>query len=94
MNAVAPANVPFTPELGTQIASIFETHKGDGTAYANALEYVDAFVQYVSILDKEMGSPVGDSAAFVLEKHGAGITSSANVNIGAFVASRLEQIAR
>ena len=70
INAVAPANVPFTPEVGTQIATAFEGHKGDGTAYASALEYVDAFVQYVSILDKEMNSPVGNSVAFVLEKHG------------------------
>jgi hypothetical protein len=36
------------------------------------MEYIDAFVQYVAVLDTEMGSPVGDSVAFVMEKHGAG----------------------
>ncbi len=94
INAIAPANVPFTPEIGTQIATVFEDHRGDGTAYASALEYVDAFVQYVKILDNEMGSPVGDSVAFALEKHGQALTASDNANIAAFVASRLEQTTR
>jgi filamentous hemagglutinin family protein len=93
INAIAPANIPFTPEIGTQIATTFEGHKGDGTAYASALEYVDAFVEYVKILDKEMNSPVGDSMAFVMEKHGQSLTASDNANVAAFVASRLEQIA-
>jgi filamentous hemagglutinin family protein len=94
INAVAPANVPFTPEVGTQIATAFEGHKNDGTAYASAVDYVDAFVQYVSILDKEMGSPVGNSVAFVLEKHGQALSSADNANVAAFVASRLEQVTR
>jgi len=37
-----------------------------------------------------MGSPVGDSVAFVIEKYGAGLTESENNNIAAFVATRLE----
>jgi hypothetical protein len=94
INAIAPADVPFTPEIGAQIATAFEGHKGDGTAYASAVEYIDAFVEYVKILDNEMSSPVGDSVAFVLEKHGQGISSSDNANIAAFIASRLEQTTR
>jgi hypothetical protein len=39
-----------------------------------------------------MGSPVGDSLAYVMEKHGAGITANDNANIAAFVATRLEAI--
>jgi hypothetical protein len=94
INAIAPANVPFTPEIGTQIATVFEDHRGDGTNYASALEYVDAFVEYVKILDNEMGSPVGNSVAFALEKHGQALTASDNANIAAYVASRLEQTTR
>ena len=40
-----------------------------------------------------MNSPVGDSMAFVMEKHGQSLTASDNANVAAFVASRLEQIA-
>jgi hypothetical protein len=56
------------------------------------MEYIDAFVQYVAVLDTELGSPVGDSVAFVMDKYGAGMTGSENGNIAAFVAARLEAI--
>jgi hypothetical protein len=92
INSVAPANMPFTPEIGTQIAAAFEQNMAEGTAYATASEYMDAFVQYVSILDKEMKSPVGDSVAFVMGKHGQNIGSSANPNLAAYIAARLEAI--
>ncbi len=92
INTVAPADVPFTPEVGTLIAAAFEGRASDGTAYATALEYVDAFVEYVRVLDTEMGSPVGDSVEFVMEKHGAGINASPNDNVAAYVAARLEAI--
>jgi len=91
MNAMAPSNMPYTPELGAQIATEFQNRKDDGTAYASALAYVDSFVQYVKILDQEMNRPVGDSTAFVMAKYGQPIISSSNPNIGAYIASRLEQ---
>ncbi len=90
-NALAPADAPFTPEMATSIAMAFGG-AAEGTQYASAMEYIDAFVQYVAVLDTELGSPVGDSVAFVMEKYGAGITGSDNGNITAFVATRLETI--
>ena len=90
-NALAPADAPFTPEMATSIAMAFEG-AAEGTQYASAMEYVDAFVQYVAVLDIELGSPVDDSVAFVMEKYGAGITESDNANMAAFVATRLEAI--
>jgi hypothetical protein len=53
------------------------------------MEYVDAFVQYVAVLDTELGAPVGDSVAFVMDKYGTGLTEAENANIGAYVAARL-----
>ena len=93
-NELAPAGAPFTPEMATSIVTAFAGHVDDGTYYATAIEYIDAFVQYIAVLDSEMGSPVGegDSVAFVMVKHGAGITESDNANIGAFVATRLESL--
>jgi hypothetical protein len=90
-NALAPADAPFTPEMATSIAMAFEGAE-EGTQYASSAEYIDAFVQYVAVLDTELGSPVGDSVAFVMDKYGAGMTGSENGNIAAFVAARLEAI--
>ena len=91
-NTVAPAGAPFTPEMATSIATAFAGRVNDGTQYATAIEYIDAFVRYIAVLDTEMGSPVadGDSIAFLMGKYGTGITESDNSNIAAFVATRLE----
>lgn len=59
----------------------------------SVMEYIDAFVRYISVLDTELGSPVGNSVEFVMEKHGAGIMGSDNPNIGAFVAACMEGLA-
>ena len=88
-DALAPADAPFTPEMAASIVMAFEG-AAEGTLYASVMEYIDAFVQYVAVMDTDLGSPVGDSVAFVMEKYGAGITGSDNGNIGAFVATRLE----
>jgi len=90
-NELAPAGAPFTPEVAASIVTAFAGHINDGTQYATAIDYIDAFVRYIAVLDTEMGSPVGDdSIAFVMGKYGTGITASANSNIAAFVATRLE----
>ena len=90
-NALAPADAPFTPEMAASIATAFADNfnNPDMPQYATAMDYIDAFVQYVSILDTELGAPVGDSVAFVMGKYGAPITGSDNPNIGAYVAGRL-----
>jgi hypothetical protein len=90
-NTLAPADAPFTPEMAASIVTALEGVE-EGTQYALALEYIAAFVQYVAVLDIELGSPVGDSAAFVMDKYGADITDSDNNNIAAVVATRLEII--
>ena len=91
-NELAPAGAPFTPEVAASIVTAFAGRVNDGTQYATAIEYIDALVRYIAVLDAEMGSPVGDgdSVAFIMEKYGTGITSSDNSNIAAFVATRLE----
>ena len=84
MNQVFNPNVPFTPEMANSIAT------DPGAKYASAREYMDALVQYIAILNTEMGSPVADSVAYVMEKYGSGITGRSNADMSAFVASRLE----
>jgi hypothetical protein len=89
-NALAPANAPLTPEMIASIVTSFSGHINDGTQYATALEYIDAFVQYIAVLNNDIGSPVGDSVAYVMGKYGAGITENENSNMAAFLATRLE----
>jgi filamentous hemagglutinin family protein len=85
-NSMAPADAPYTPEMATSIATAFE-NAAEGSQYASAMEFVDAFVQYATALDA-MGSPVGDSTAFVMGKYGQGL--SQNGNMATFVAGRIE----
>ena len=89
-NELAPASAPFTPEVASSIVTAFAGRINDGTQYATAIEYIDAFVQYIAVLNNDIGSPVGDSVAYVIEKYGSGITGSDNANMAAFVAARLE----
>jgi hypothetical protein len=84
MNQVFNATVPFTPEAAASITT------DTGAQYALVREYIDAFVQYIAFLNDEMGSPIGDSVAYVMEKYGSGITGSGNEDMATFVASRLE----
>ena len=85
-NEVAPADVPFTPEMGTSIAMAFADNINDETKpqFAIALEYLDAFVAYVTVLEEELGSPVDDSVAFVMQKYGEFVMENDNPNIATY----------
>ncbi|MCP4609562.1 MAG: hypothetical protein GY845_12700, partial [Planctomycetes bacterium] len=89
-NTLAPDNAPFTPEVAASIVTAFAGHINDGTQYATVIEYIDAFVNYIAVLNSDLGSPVGDSLAYTMQKYGSGVTGSDNANMAAFVASRLE----
>jgi len=91
-NEIAPADALFTTEMADSIVTAFAGRVGDGTQYASAIEYIDAFVRYITVLDTGLGSPLDDSVAYVMEKYGEGITGSDNGNIAAFVATRLESL--
>jgi hypothetical protein len=93
---LAPADTPYSPEMGAMIANAFADLRNnpDMPQYATAMEYIDAFVQYAAVLDTELGSPVGDSVAFVMEKYGATITENDNPNIAAYIQAQLANIGR
>ncbi|HUV40372.1 MAG TPA: hypothetical protein VMW23_01120, partial [Sedimentisphaerales bacterium] len=91
-NELAPAEAPFTPEMATSIVTAFAGHVNDGTQYATAIEYIDAFIEYVAVLGSQMGSPVGDPIAFVMDKYGTTLAEGENDNILAFVAMRMESM--
>lgn len=85
-NTIAPADAPYTPEMATSIAMAFDD-AAEGSQYASAMEFIDAFVQYAAALE-ELGSPTGDPTAFVMTKYGDELGD--NSNMASFVAGRIE----
>lgn len=90
-NTLAQANAPMTPETEALIATAFGDAP-EGSQYALAKEYIDAFVKYASVLENQLGSPTGDPLAFVMGKYGAGVTESDNNNVAAYVMSQMQGI--
>lgn len=89
-NTLAPADAPFTPEASAAIVTAFAQMAEQDRQYALASEYIDAFVQYVAVLNNELKAPIGDPVAFVLNKHGAALSGeSINPNAAAYILSRL-----
>ncbi|MBL7214233.1 MAG: hypothetical protein ISS71_01005 [Phycisphaerae bacterium] len=88
-NTIAPADAPFTPEVSASVATAF-AEMADDPQYALAMEYVDAFVNYVAVLDQDLQVPVGDPATIVMEKYGETLANSDNPNIAVFVTAQIE----
>ena len=89
-NEIAPADVPPSDEMFASIATAFSRHMNDPEMpqYATAVEFIDAFVGYISILDNELGSPAGDSVEFAINKHGGSLMDD-NPNVAAYMQIRL-----
>jgi hypothetical protein len=83
--SVLAPDAPLTPEMAASIVTAFAGRANDGTQYAVAIEYIDAFVQYVAIVNNELVSPLSDPVAHVLSKYGTGLTE----NQESFVTARI-----
>jgi len=81
--------VPPSEEQITSIATAFSEHAGDGTHYATAAQWIGALVEYIDTLDTEMGWPIEQATAFVMDKYGAPITQGDNPALVAYVKARL-----
>ena len=83
---VAPG-APIAPEQMALIASAITSPEA-GTHYAAAGEWLDALVEYMHILNTEMGYSAAEAVAFT-GKYTAPITTGDNVNLAAYVQARL-----
>jgi len=92
INSIAPADMPFSPEFGMQIAESLRQMRDEDNRYAAALEYVDAFVDYANILEKDFTGLVDSPMEFVLAKYGSAILDNDNANIAAFVAMQMRTV--
>lgn len=85
---VAP-EAPISDERMALIAAALASHTDDGTHYAEASRWLDALVEYVGILNNEMGWPISNSIAFALDKYGKSIEQIGDVNLIAYIQARL-----
>ncbi len=85
-NQVVPEDAPFTPEVSDMLVTAFEENAQAGGDYATAREYIDAFVNYVAMVDR-LGAPVeeNDGFAYAMIKYGGEL----NESMASFISSRV-----
>lgn len=88
---LAPSDMPFTPEMGAAIAAAISQNAQADSRYASALEYVEAFVQYVSIIDRQLRAPIDDPVTFAMNRYGARLAEAGNENIVAFLLMQVQR---
>jgi filamentous hemagglutinin family protein len=81
---VPPPEQPITDEMFDNIMQLF-ADAAEGSDYATARDYAEAFAQYVAALD-DLGRPVGEPSEFAMGKY----VESDNPNVGAFLGMLLE----
>lgn len=72
---------PVSEEQMSQIVAALADHKGDGTYYAMAGEWLNALVKYVDILINDLGFSAEDATTFVMDKYGAAIKDSDDASL-------------
>jgi hypothetical protein len=85
---VAP-EAPISDERMALIAAALANHIDDDTHYAEASRWLDALVEYIGILNDEMGRPISNCVAFVLDKYGKSIVETGDVSLAAYLQARL-----
>ncbi len=93
LNAEAPTDAPFTPEMRASIADAIARHGDDNTYYTPAGQWLDALVEYVGILCTYMGWSLDEAVALVIDKYVAPATEGADANLAAFIEMRLAALA-
>jgi hypothetical protein len=81
INEFLTGGAPVSEEQMTLIAAALADHKGDGTYYAMAGEWLNALVKYVDILINDLGFSAEDATALVMDKYGASIKDSDDAGI-------------
>jgi len=89
VNEFAAPEAPISDERMALIAAALVGHTDDGTHYAEASRWLDALVEYIGILNNEMGWPISHCVAFVLDKYGKSIEQTGDVNLIAYIQARL-----
>lgn len=90
VNEFLTEGAPASEEQMTLIAAALADHADDGTYYAEAGQWLDALVNYVSTLVNDMGFSTEDATALVMDKYGAPINDSDDASLlVAYIEGRL-----
>lgn len=90
VNEFATPDAPIAPEQMTLIASAVASAE-PGTNYAAAGEWLDSLVQYVAVMNTEMGYSSAEAVAFV-GKYTTPITEGGDVSLVEYVETRLAEL--
>jgi len=80
---------PISEEQMASISQALALHTGDGTHYAAAGQWMDALVEYIGILNTEIGWSMADSVVFVTGKYVEPTTAGADATVVAYIEARL-----
>jgi len=90
VNEFTTPGAPIAPEQMTLIASAVASAEV-GTNYAAAGEWLDSLVQYVAVMNTEMGFSATEAVAFV-GKYTTPITEGDDAILASYVQARLAQL--
>jgi len=88
---VAPP-APISTEQMASIGQALALHSDDGTYYAAAGQWLDALVEYIGILNSEIGWSTADSVAFATNKYVAPATVDVDATVVAYIEARLSAL--
>ncbi|MCI0499486.1 MAG: filamentous hemagglutinin N-terminal domain-containing protein [Planctomycetales bacterium] len=91
-NSIAPIDAPFTPEVSAAVTTALADMADSNPDYALAADYIDAFVDYVAVVNGQLKAPVGDPVVYTLNKYGQSLMSADNQNILSYLVARVEVI--
>ena len=90
--SLAPADAPYTPEAAASIQTAFARFADEDPQYALANDYIDAFVDYIAVLDRELKTPIGDPMVYTLNKYGEAIMSHPNQNMVSYLINQAQEV--
>ncbi|MHC5061671.1 MAG: filamentous hemagglutinin N-terminal domain-containing protein [Planctomycetota bacterium] len=88
---VAPP-MPISAEQMASIGQALALHTDDGTHYAAAGQWLDSLVEYIGILNSEIGWSMAESVAFATTKYAAPATAEADVTVMAYIETQLSAL--
>jgi len=85
---VAPP-APISTEQLASIGQALALHSDDGTHYASAAQWLDALVEYIGILNSEIGWQAAEAVAFATTRYVTPATAEADATVVAYIEAQL-----
>ncbi|HIJ71006.1 MAG TPA: filamentous hemagglutinin N-terminal domain-containing protein [Planctomycetes bacterium] len=85
---IAPP-APISTEQMASVGQALALHTDDGTHYAAAGRWLDALIEYIGIVNSEIGWPLADSVALVTSKYVSPATAEADPAVAVYIEAQL-----